>query len=105
MGTENTITTKPITSDIDISEVKSDIHSGDTRDIDIIKDPDNSTASDFFTNVYEFSKKDFQDANDDDFFDEPKKGGCFKIILLLLLVFILSGVIVYFIIKYGQGIY
>lgn len=105
MGTENTITTKPITSDIDISEVKSDIHSGDTRDIDIIKDPDNSTASDFFTNVYEFSKKDFQDANDDDFFDEPKKGGCFKIILLLLLVFILSGVVVYFIIKYGQGIY
>lgn len=105
MGTENTITTKPITSDIDISEVKSDIHSGDTRDIDIIKDPDNSTASDFFTNVYEFSKKDFQDASDDDFFDEPKKGGCFKIILLLLLVFILSGVIVYFIIKYGQGIY
>lgn len=107
-GTENTITTKPITSDIDVKEITnnipSDIHSGDTRDIDIIKDTPTTSSDDFFTNVYEFSKKDFQE-NDDDFFDEPKKGGCLKIILLVLSIFMFVGVIIYFISKYGQGIY
>lgn len=112
--TGNTIITKPIDSDlnkplnntnkIDTSHIKSDIHSGDTRDIDIIKDGPTTTADDFFTNVYEFSKKDFADAEDEDFFDPPKKGGIFKIILLILAIIAFVGVIIYFVGTYGMGL-
>ena len=125
--TGNTIITKPITSDldknklkntaefytneeksntnkIDTSHIKSDIHSGDTRDIDIIKDGPTTTADDFFTNVYEFSKKDFADAEDDDFFDTPKKSGILKIILLILAIIVFIGVIIYFVGTYGMGL-
>lgn len=124
--TGNTVITKPIDSDldkplnntnkidinelksntnkIDTSHIKSDIHSGDTRDIDIIKDGPTTTADDFFTNVYEFSKKDFADAEDEDFFDMPKKGGIFKIILLILAIIAFVGVIIYFVGTYGMGL-
>ena len=43
------------------NNIPSDIHSGDTRDIDIIKDTPTTSSDDFFTNVYELTKKDFQD--------------------------------------------
>lgn len=116
--TENTIITKPIIPDeyddtkykkesSSLTDIKSDIRSGDTRDIDIIKEPPPtnpaSNADEFFTNVYEFSKKDFADV-DDDFFDTPKKGGLFKIFLLILAIIIVIGVIIYFIGTYGSGI-
>lgn len=102
--TGNTIITKPIKSEISINPIESDIHSGDTRDIDIIKNIPNVTANDFFTNSYEFSKKDFAENDDDNFYDTPKKGGIFKIILLILAIFIFVGVIVYFVGTYGLGI-
>ena len=107
--TGNTITTKPITSDlmnkIDTSKIESDIHSGDTRDIDIIKNVSytKEKESDFFTNAYEFSKKDFAD-EEDDFFDTPKRGGLLKIILLILAIIVFVGVIIYFIGTYGIGL-
>ena len=107
--TGNTIITKPITSDlmnkIDTSKIESDIHSGDTRDIDIIKDVSytKEKESDFFTNAYEFSKSDFSD-EEEDFFDTPKKGGLFKILLLVLAIFIFVGAIIYFIGTYGIGL-
>lgn len=110
--TGNTIITKPITSDlmnkVDTSKIESDIHSRDTRDIDIIKDVSyNNTKekeSDFFTNVYEFSKGDFADEDEDDFFDTPKKRGLFKILLLILAIFIFVGAIIYFVGTYGVGL-
>ena len=101
--TGDTITTKPITSEtVSTNLIKSDIHSGDTRDIDIIKNSPQTMSNDFFTNSYEFSQKDF--ADDDDFFDTPKKGGIFKIILLILAIFIFTGVIIYFVGTYGLGL-
>lgn len=106
--TGNTIITKPITSDlmnkIDTSKIESDIHSGDTRDIDIIKNVSytKEKESDFFTNAYEFSKEDF--ADEDDFFAPPKKGGLFKILLLVLAIVVFVGVIIYFIGTYGMGL-
>ena len=112
--TGNTIITKPIDSDldkplsktnkIDTSHIKSDIHSGDTSDIDIIKDGTTTSADDFFTNVYEFSKKDFAYNEDEDFFDTPKKGGIFKIILLILAIMAFVWVIIYFVGSYGLGL-
>ena len=102
--TGNTIRTKPITSDINLKEIKSDIHSGDTSDIDIIKDSPTTSADDFFTNVYEFSKKDFSETEEDDFFEPPKKDGLFKIILLILAIIMFIATIIYFIGTYGQGI-
>lgn len=119
--TGNTITTKPITSDllkhtntnqikIDTSQIKSDIHSGDTSDIDIIKDmpytnkTESPKESDFFTNAYQFSEKDFSDNEDDEFFDTPKRGGLFKILLLILAIIVFVGVIIYFVGTYGLGI-
>ena len=104
--TGNTIITKPIKNDT-CEMVKNDIRSGDTSDIDIIKEVpysknNQSTESDFFTSSYEFSKNDF--ADDEDFFDTPKKGGIFKIILLFLAIIIFIGVIVYFVGTYGLGI-
>lgn len=107
--TGNTIVTKPITSDLmknlDTSKIESDIHSGDTRDIDIIKDVSyaKEKESDFFTNAYQFSKEDFAE-EDEDFFDSPKKGGLFKIILLILAIMVFVGVIIYFIGTYGIGL-
>lgn len=106
--TGNTIITKPIKSDtVEIKavteKIESDIHSGDTRDIDIIKGNTNNSVDDFFTSSYEFSKKDFADV-DDEFFDEPKKSGLFKIVLLVFAIFVFIGVIIYFVGTYGLGI-
>lgn len=105
--TGNTIVTKPIKEDeVSIVSIKSDMHSGDTSDIDIIKSTVTSTKdsldSDFFTSSYAFSKSDFN-SDDDDFFEEKKGTGIFKIILLFLAIFIFAGVIVYFIGTYGMG--
>lgn len=99
--TGNTIITKPIKSELN-QPISSDIHSGDTRDIDIIKTNPQSTSNDFFTNSYEFSKKDFTE--DDDFLDTPKKGGILKIIFLVLAIIIFIGVIIYFVGTYGLGL-
>ncbi len=104
--TENTITTKPIREATKIStsndtkdQIKNigevDVHSGDTRDIDIIKN-DKNEANDFFTSSYEFSTNDFLDA-------PSKSGNVVKIILLFLAIIIFSGVIAYFVIHYGIG--
>lgn len=93
----NTITTKPIKDNEDIN-----FTSSDTKDIDIIK-KDDKIKNDFFTNSYEFSKKDFMQV-DDDFSDLNKGSGILKIILLFLLIFILGGVIAYFILNYGIGV-
>ena len=102
--TENTITTKPIKeSEVPSSVVKEDFHSDDTRDIDIIKPPENTSNDDFFTSSYEFSKKDFAGA-DDDFYDTKKSGGILKIILLILAITVFIGVIVYFVGTYGLGV-
>jgi len=105
--TGNTIVTKPITdSDApDIVEVpkKTEFHSDDTSDIDIIKPAIQPSVaeSDFFTSSYEFTKNDF--ASDDDFSDLKPKGGIFKIILLILAIIVFIGVIVYFVAIYGLG--
>lgn len=102
--TGNTIITKPISSDL-MNKIESDIHSGDTRDIDIIKDVPyaKEKESDFFTNAYEFSKSDFAE-DEDDFFDTPKRGGLFKIFLLVLAIAVFVGVIIYFVGTYGVGL-
>lgn len=105
--TGNTIVTKPIKEDeVSIVSIKSDIHSGDTSDIDIIKSTVTSTSNnldnDFFTSSYAFSKNDF--TSDDDFFEEKKGSGIFKIILLFLAIFVFAGVIVYFVGTYGMGL-
>ena len=99
-STGNTIITEPVNKNI----IKNDIRSGDTSDIDIIKGSPNATTNDFFTNSYEFSKKDFAEIEEDDFFDTPKKGGLFKILLLVLAIIVFVGVIIYFIGTYGLGI-
>lgn len=101
--TGNTITTKPIQENETTSSVKSDFHSSDTSDIDIIKQVPKGNDNDFFTSSYEFSKKDFA-FDDDDFSDLKKKGSCLKIILLILAITTIVGVITYFIINYGIGI-
>lgn len=103
--TGNTIVTKPIKEEsIEVKQVEGDIHSSDTRDIDIIKTPpQKQNESDFFTNSYEFSKKDFA-IDDDEFFESGSKaGGCFKILLLILMIIVFAGVIVYFVGTYGMG--
>ena len=104
--TGNTIVTKPIKPD-EFDKTESDIHSGDTSDIDIIKNEAavnvNNNQNDFFTSSYAFSKKDFADS-DDDFFEPPKSGGIFKILMLVLAIFIFIGVIIYFIGTYGLGV-
>ena len=104
--TENTIITKPIKSkDAKIETTKNqkeeiDVHSGDTRDIDIIKLPQttepNNNENDFFTSTYEFSDKDFMDGS-------KKSFGIMKIILLFLAIVIFAGAIAYFVINYGIG--
>ena len=106
--TENTITTKPINEEeVEIkkviSTIKSDIHSSDTTDIDIIKNTSINSNNDFFTSSYNFSESDFADS-EDDFFDKPKKGGFFKIFFLCFVIIALKAVIVYFVINYGLGI-
>lgn len=107
--TGNTIVTKPI-QDPDfsmplVSHEKTEFHSEDTSDIDIIKpaiQPNtNMVESDFFTSSYEFTKNDF--ATDDDFADLKPKGGIFKIILLILAIIVFIGVIIYFVATYGLG--
>jgi len=101
--TGNTIITKPIVEKS--NDFKSDIHSSDTRDIDIIKPINEPKEEQFFTSSYEFSKNDFSLDEQDDFFDTKKSGGnVLKIILLLLAIAIFSFVIVYFIMNYGIGV-
>ena len=98
--TGNTIVTKPIKEE----QIPTNIHSSDTRDIDIIK-PASSNLEEFFTNSYEFSKKDFANlSEEDDFFDKKKDNNVFKIILLILAIIAFAGAIVYFIKNYGLGL-
>lgn len=98
----NTMITKPV---VDSSDYKGDMHSSDTKDIDIIKPVTKENEEAFFTSSYEFSKKDFNMDEQEDFFDDNKTGGnVFKIILLLLAILSFSFVIVYFVLTYGMGI-
>ncbi len=106
--TGNTIVTKPIKDrDEEGQQIKPEIRSEDTRDIDIIKNVSGNeskeNSNDFFTSSYEFSKKDFM-AVDDDFSDLDKHGSILKIILLFLLIFVVGGVIAYFVLNYGIGV-
>lgn len=102
--TGNTIVTKPIIENTN-NDFKSDIHSNDTRDIDIIKPMENIKEEQFFTNSYEFSKKDFNIEEQDDFFENEKNGAnIIKIIFLLLAIAVFLFVIIYFILNYGIGI-
>lgn len=103
--TGNTIVTKPI-KDMEEKEAKPDIHSDDTRDIDIIKDSAVKEAVDeFFTSSYEFTSKDFQRLDDgEEFFETKKDGSIVKIIILLVAIFLFAGAIVYFIMNYGLGL-
>lgn len=93
--TEDTIVTKPVHPKKMDKNEEIDLHSGDTKDIDIIKN-NSEKDNDFFTNTYEFSEKDF--------LEDEKRSGIFKIILLFLAVLVFVGVIVYFILTYGFGI-
>lgn len=102
-STENTITTKPVKSELNNNH-QHDIRSEDTSDIDIIKNIPNAITNDFFTNSYEFSKTDFADIEEDDFFEKPKKGGLLKIFLLMLAIAVFVGVIIYFVGTYGLGL-
>lgn len=98
----NTVITKPI---VDSSNYKGDMHSSDTRDIDIIKPVASVKDESFFTGSYEFSKKDFDVKDSDDFFDEKKTGGnVLQIFLLLVAILVFSFVIVYFVFTYGIGV-
>lgn len=100
----DTIVTEPIQEDQqkETNLLQEDFRSSDTRDIDIIKSEQKKVDHDFFTNSYEFSKKDF--AVDDDFEDLRKKNGIWKILLLILAITVFIGVIVYFVGTYGLGI-
>lgn len=111
--TGDTIVTKPI-KDPDKVSVESNIVKKnsskeqpffqsleDTSDIDIIK-KDKGIDADFFTNSYQFSKKDFAD-DDEDFFDEPKTHNILKVLLLILAILVFAGVIFYFVLNYGIG--
>lgn len=98
--TGNTIVTKPIKEN-NITN----IHSSDTTDIDVIK-PSVGNLEEFFTNSYEFSKKDFANLNDEDteFFETKKDNNFLKIILLILAIIVFAGAIVFFIKNYGLGL-
>ena len=99
--TGNTIVTKPIREEI----IETNMHSSDTRDIDIIK-PAVGNLEEFFTNSYEFSKKDFANLTDedDDFFEKKKDSNILKIILLIIAIIIFAAAIFYFIKNYGLGL-
>lgn len=98
--TGNTIVTKPI----DEETYQTNIHSSDTRDIDIIKEKAND-LEEFFTSSYEFSKRDFSKLDEeDDFFEIKKDRNALKIILLLMIIVIFIGAIVYFVKNYGFGL-
>ena len=118
--TDDTITTKPITEKL-IKEniltnkpknkteeinIKPDNNRpffpiqeniSDTSDIDIIKKPNDKIDHDFFTNSYEFSRKDFTDNE----FEGEKSGSFLKIMLLIIAIIIFVGAIFYFILNYG----
>lgn len=72
-------------------------NTSDTSDIDIIKKPDDKIDHDFFTNSYEFSRKDFTDNE----FEGEKSGSFLKIMLLIIAIIIFVGAIFYFILNYG----
>lgn len=111
----DTIITEPIIEREEVNsnynnDYKGDMYSSDTSDIDVIKDIPNTKKSkkideDFFTNSYEFSKKDFNSNNEEEFFEEKNGGGSvIKIILLLLAIAVFIFVIVYFVMNYGIGV-
>ena len=99
--TGNTIVTKPIKE-----EVKApNMHSSDTRDIDIIKPAVSGNLEEFFTNSYEFSKKDFANlAEEEEFFEKKKDNNILKIILLIIAIIIFAAAIFSFIKIYGLGL-
>lgn len=103
--TGNTIVTKPIKED-ELEKVEANMHSSDTRDIDIIKPAvSGSNIEEFFTNSYEFSKKDFASLDEEDESLEHKKdNNVLKIILLILAILVFAGAIVYFIKTFGLGL-
>jgi hypothetical protein len=85
--------------------INSEESSNSEEDIDIIKDnlsnnqeDEEKDSSTFYTDIYKFSKKDF----DDDFLeDTPKNHYVLKIILLIFFVVICGVAIFYFISNYG----
>lgn len=98
--TGNTIVTKPIIDD----DYKPNIHSSDTKDIDIIKS-DRENLEEFFTSSYEFSKKDFAKLNEeDDFFETKNNHNGVKIFFLTLAIIIFAIAIFCFIKTYGLGL-
>lgn len=105
--TGNTIVTKPIKEEDINQKVENNFYSNDTSDIDVIKGNVKSTDSrvddDFYTSSYKFSKKDFNDDEDDNFFDEKPSHNGLKIVLLLLAIIAFAFVIYYFITNYGLG--
>ena len=63
----------------------------------------------FYTNVYEFSKKDFECDNisdDDEVFFEEKNGGglFFKVLFLIIGILVCAAIIFYFIVHYGLNV-
>lgn len=102
--TGNTIVTKPIKEE-QLLDFETNIHSSDTRDIDIIKPAvSGSNIDEFFTNSYEFSKKDFASLDDEEISEPKKDSNILKIILLILAIMVFAGAIVYFIKNFGLGL-
>ena len=103
--TGNTIVTKPIKEEME-SNNKTNFHSDDTSDIDIIKPAvgGNSNVDEFFTNSYEFSKKDFAELTEEDLIDTKKENNVLKIILLIIAIIVFAGAIVYFVKTFGLGL-
>lgn len=102
--TGNTIITKPIKEE-QINDIETNIHSSDTRDIDIIKPAiEGNKIEEFFTNSYEFSKKDFAELNEEEQTETKKDNNILKIILLILAIIVFAGAIIYFIKNFGLGL-
>jgi hypothetical protein len=84
--------TKPINDKEDVSI---------EDDVNIIKDDveeEDKDSSTFYTDIYKFSKKDF----DDDFLeDSPKNHYVLKVILLIIFIVLCCGAIFYFVSTYG----
>lgn len=102
--TGNTIVTKPIKEE-QLLDFETNMHSSDTRDIDIIKPAINgSKVDEFFTNSYEFSKKDFASLDDEEETAPKKDSNILKIVLLIFAIIIFAGAIIYFIKNFGLGL-
>ena len=66
--------------------------------IDIIKPAVSGNLEEFFTNSYEFSKKDFANlAEEEEFFEKKKDNNILKIILLIIAIIIFAAAIFSFI--------